>query len=585
MFNRIQSQFPRSDTVALTGGDFKQLISEITDRIIMKVRVQEGFDSQLQDPVGLDRLLERQLQFKQVQLKQAGDQLWDSLYWTRDLTRPDKLAKVINTIVQKNSTGTNHFVYDSQAAKNVHNLDLTEHDIDRLEQLDNLLAAYARSTSSSNSHASSSKSKGGFGFKIFRASGGNDRSSQSQSQQSEDTQTLTHSIHDRKTDTSQLNTTKIEMSNDTQYVLSRTDVEEYLNELSDHVHLEGELILPKPIDAHLIKLSKLRAETKLLSHTVLVRTRSNVHVLPLRCPSKENMQMAANKTNTYRWLTDKVEELQTTVERLTHRLSRIERHTSERITEVVQNCTDEVTQAQEKWSIKANEFNNRFTLSSDQQKQLSDRIAPLLSTAFIGDIRIFAGASVPPLNWLICDGTVVKRTDYAKLFNVIGTIYGTGVEDTSHFRLPDLRGRVPMGVDAEGVRVTHAKILGIVGGQAVHALSVDQLPSHEHDRGHLHVGIAGEHTHGIHDPGHKHHLPHNFIVGNGPNTGPYGVTRDQWLKHDRPDSAPATTGIGIHASGSHQHEIGGKTGTTGGGQQFSLLQPFQTFNYIIYAGN
>jgi len=66
MFNRIRSQFSTSDTVGLTGGDFKQLISEVTDRITMKVRVQEGFDSHLQDPIGLDKLLERQLQFKQV---------------------------------------------------------------------------------------------------------------------------------------------------------------------------------------------------------------------------------------------------------------------------------------------------------------------------------------------------------------------------------------------------------------------------------------------------------------------------------------------------------------------------------------
>ena len=32
------------------------------------MRIKEGFDSQIQDPVGLDRLLERQLQLKQVKL-------------------------------------------------------------------------------------------------------------------------------------------------------------------------------------------------------------------------------------------------------------------------------------------------------------------------------------------------------------------------------------------------------------------------------------------------------------------------------------------------------------------------------------
>ena len=72
MFNQIQSQFPGSDSVALTGDDFKQLISEITDKIIMKLRVQEGFDSQLQDPISLDKLLERQLRLKQVNLERLS---------------------------------------------------------------------------------------------------------------------------------------------------------------------------------------------------------------------------------------------------------------------------------------------------------------------------------------------------------------------------------------------------------------------------------------------------------------------------------------------------------------------------------
>lgn len=46
-----------------------------------------------------------------------------------------------------------------------------------------------------------------------------------------------------------------------------------------------------------------------------------------------------------------------------------------------------------------------------------------------------------------------------------------------------------------------------------------------------------------------------------------------------------TTNISLHSAGGHSHEVIGKTGGTGNGQKFSLLQPFQTFNYIIYAGD
>lgn len=65
-FNEIRSQFPKADIVVLTGEDFKQLMSEITDKITMKLRVQEGFDTSLQDPIALDRLLEKQLHFRKV---------------------------------------------------------------------------------------------------------------------------------------------------------------------------------------------------------------------------------------------------------------------------------------------------------------------------------------------------------------------------------------------------------------------------------------------------------------------------------------------------------------------------------------
>ena len=60
-----------------------------------------------------------------------------------------------------------------------------------------------------------------------------------------------------------------------------------------------------------------------------------------------------------------------------------------------------------------------------------------------GTILPFGGSSVPG-NFLICDGTNVSRTTYARLFAVIGTAYGTG-DGSSTFGLPDLQDRVPLG--------------------------------------------------------------------------------------------------------------------------------------------
>ena len=250
-------------------------------------------------------------------MEKTADQLWESLYWTRDLTRPDHLAKVINTISRKDSNDQDHFVYDSQAAKNAQKLDLTHHDIDRIQQLDKLHITYAHSTSLSRSHTSSSSGRRGFAFGKFRLSGGRDKGSQSGTASTEDTQIGSDSTNHRKTDQNHINVTRINTSNDIQHAFSRADIEKYLSELSEHVHLEGELVRPKPIDVHLIKLSSLRTETKLLSHTVLIHTRSNVHILPLRCLPNKYKRLPVNMTNWSRTLEDRAEELKVTIEKLT----------------------------------------------------------------------------------------------------------------------------------------------------------------------------------------------------------------------------------------------------------------------------
>ncbi len=46
----------------------------------------------------------------------------------------------------------------------------------------------------------------------------------------------------------------------------------------------------------------------------------------------------------------------------------------------------------------------------------------------------------------------------------------------------------------------------------------------------------------------------------------------------------STTGIRILSDGEHTHALTGNTGSTGYGHSFSLLNPYQTLEYIIYAG-
>jgi microcystin-dependent protein len=60
-----------------------------------------------------------------------------------------------------------------------------------------------------------------------------------------------------------------------------------------------------------------------------------------------------------------------------------------------------------------------------------------------GSVLAFAGETAPD-GWLLCDGSVVSRSDYASLFSVIGESHGEG-DGSSTFHIPDYRYHVPRG--------------------------------------------------------------------------------------------------------------------------------------------
>jgi len=97
--------------------------------------------------------------------------------------------------------------------------------------------------------------------------------------------------------------------------------------------------------------------------------------------------------------------------------------------------------------------------------------------SYPGDYK-FSGRGVLSPGYLACDGSVVSQTVYASLFAAIGTTFNIGGEGAGNFRIPDHRGRSPIGFGT-GTGLS-ARSIGQKLGEENHTLTVPEMPSHSH---------------------------------------------------------------------------------------------------------
>ena len=171
------------------------------------------------------------------------------------------------------------------------------------------------------------------------------------------------------------------------------------------------------------------------------------------------------------------------------------------------------------------------------------------STVPSGVVMDFAGieANIPP-GWLKC-GQTVSAAAFPNLFTAIGYTWGGSGDN---FSLP------PQNVFSKGVG---SDAVGSTGGAATIALSVGDLPAHNHPI------IDPGHGHAITDPGHVH----TALVASSTNTA--GAAAGAAVAGN---TGSAMTGITINSD-----TTGITTGDTGTGTPVSILPPDATFIKII----
>ena len=94
---------------------------------------------------------------------------------------------------------------------------------------------------------------------------------------------------------------------------------------------------------------------------------------------------------------------------------------------------------------------------------------------FVGEIKLVP-YNFAPRGWALCNGQIIAISQNTALFSLLGTMYGgNGI---STFALPDLRGRVAVGV-GQGPGLSNYD-QGQVAGVETVTLNQTQMPAHVH---------------------------------------------------------------------------------------------------------
>ncbi|MGH6853482.1 MAG: phage tail protein [Methylocella sp.] len=96
-------------------------------------------------------------------------------------------------------------------------------------------------------------------------------------------------------------------------------------------------------------------------------------------------------------------------------------------------------------------------------------------TPFLGQIML-VGFNFAPTGWAMCNGQLLSISQNTALFSLLGTTYGG--DGVQNFALPDLRGRVAVGM-GQGPGLSNY-VQGQATGSETVALTVNQMPAHSH---------------------------------------------------------------------------------------------------------
>ena len=163
-----------------------------------------------------------------------------------------------------------------------------------------------------------------------------------------------------------------------------------------------------------------------------------------------------------------------------------------------------------------------------------------MADPFMSEIRIFS-FNFAPKGWAMCNGQLLPINQNQALFSLLGTTYGGNGQ--TNFALPDLRSRVPFHFDSSSF------VLGQVGGQEAHTLTVAEIPTH----------------------GHTLTPALNAVTGGSANATQTNPVGNFW----------ANSGKTCYTTAAPNSAMGAGTVSATGAQPHNNMSPFLTLNFCI----